>query len=307
MTAHLDLRVLQSFLVLAEELSFTQAARRLHMTQPPLSLQIKQLEAQLQTQLFERTKRSVRLTAAGQVLRTEVEKLFESEHRARQMVARAGRGEDVGHIAIGFTPVATLDLVPALLRRFSAQVPGILYSLKETSSDAQMAALLRNEIDIGFLRPPVVDSRLDARCLLTEPQVLAVPAAHPLATRARVHVKHLHGEMLATYERRTGRYAHDLMMTWLTQNDVVPARLHDVVQHHAMMALVSAGIGIALVPASTASQPVNGVVFRRLSGPAAPRIEMWMACRKDFSNPMTRLFADAALAYTRSWKVALPH
>ena len=90
MTPHLDLRVLQSFLVLAEELSFTQAARRLHMTQPPLSLQIKQLEAKLQTQLFERTKRSVRLTAAGQVLRTEVEKLFESEHRARQAAPRRG-------------------------------------------------------------------------------------------------------------------------------------------------------------------------------------------------------------------------
>jgi DNA-binding transcriptional LysR family regulator len=306
MTQHLDLRVLASFLVLAEELSFTQAARRLHMTQPPLSLQIKQLEAQLQTLLFERTKRSVRLTAAGEALRIEVEKLFEFEHRARQIVARVGRGEDVGHIAVGFTPAATIDLVPSLLKRFSAQVPGILYSLKEAHSDAQMAALLRNELDVALLRPPVVDSRLEARCLLTEPQVLAVPESHALATRAKVHVKHLHNEMLATYERRLGRYAHDLMMTWLTQHDVVPARLHDVVQHHAMMALVSAGIGIALVPASVARQPVNGVVFRRLSGPAPPRIELWMACRKERTNPMTQLFLDAAMAFATARRPALP-
>jgi len=297
MTAHLELRVLGSFLVLAEELSFTQAARRLHMTQPPLSLQIKQLEAQLQVRLFERTKRSVRLTAAGAALRTEVEKMFAAEHRLRQTVVQAGRGEQVGHIAIGFTPAATVEVVPALLRRFSAQVPGILYSLKETHSDAQVAALLRNELDVALVRPPVVDSRLDARCLLLEPQVLAVPESHVLATRAAVHVEHLHGEMLATYERRTGRYAHDLMMTWLLEHKVVPARLHDVVQHHAMMALVSAGDGIALVPASVARQPINGVVFRELSGPAPPQIEMWIVCRKDAVNPMVTLFIDLASAY----------
>jgi len=186
--------------------------------------------------------------------------------------------------------------VPRLLRRFSAQVPAILYSLRETHSDAQMAALLRHELDIGLLRPPVVDARLDARCLLSEPQVLAVPQAHPLAARATVQVEHLHGEMLVTYERRIGRYAHDLMMGWLTRHDVVPARLHDVVQHHAMMAVVSAGIGIALIPASVARQPVNGVVFRPLDGPAPPRIELWMAWRKDAVNPMTRLFIDLSTA-----------
>ena len=307
MANHLDLRVLTSFLVVAEELSFTRAAHRLHMTQPPLSLQIKQLEGQLGTSLFERTKRSVRLTAAGETLRSEAEKLFALEERARQLVARAERGQDGGHISIGFTTVASLNLVPTLLRRFSARLPDVVYSLKAISSDAQVSALLRNELDVGLVRPPIVDSRLDARCLLKEPQILAVPANHPLAVRAKVQVKDLRGEILVSFERRAGRYAQDLMKQWLTEHDVVPSQLHDVMYHGAMMAAVSGGLGIALVPASACTQQVNGVVFRRLTGSPPPLIELWIAFRKQTVNPITALFLDEALAHCTTYRQKLPH
>ncbi|MGJ7498071.1 LysR substrate-binding domain-containing protein [Variovorax sp. RT4R15] len=306
MATHLDLRVLASFLVVAEELSFTRAAKRLHMTQPPLSLQIKQLEGQLGVSLFERTNRSVRLTAAGETLRAEAEKLFALEDRARQLVARVGRGEDGGHISIGFNTVASLHLVPTLLRRFSARVPSILFSLKEISSDAQVSALLRNELDVGLVRPPVVDSRLEARCLLKEPQILAVPSNHPLAVRSKVHVRDLRGEVLVTFERRAGRYAHDLMMRWLSEHDVVPSQLHDVMFHNAMMAAVSGGLGVALVPASAGFREVTGVVFRRFSGSPSPKIELWIAFRKQAVNPMTPLFLEEAMAYVASYRHRLP-
>ncbi len=306
MSRHLDLRLLESFLVVAEELSFTQAARRLHMSQPPLSLQIKQLEAKLDTLLFERNKRSVQLTAAGEVLREESERLFAIERRARQRVTKIGKGEDAGHIAVGFTAVAAIDLVPALLREFSAQVPDVLYSLWHAPSEAQIAALLRKELDIALVRPPVADTRLDARCLFAEPHVLAAPAQHPLASRRSVNVRHLHGEMLAMFDRRAGRYAHDLMVGWMGRNNVVPARTHDVVQHQAMMALVSAGIALALVPASVSLQPVNGVVFRRFTGPQPPPIELWMALRKDASNPMAARFAEILAHHAKHYRATLP-
>ncbi|TXI83436.1 MULTISPECIES: LysR substrate-binding domain-containing protein [unclassified Cupriavidus] len=299
----LELRVLTSFLVLADELNFTRAARRLNMTQPPLSLQIKQLEAQIGAQLFERNKRSVRLTPAGQVLRAEAEKLFDIEHRARQMAAQAGRGEDVGHLAIGLTAISAIELVPDMLRRFSARVPGVLYSLRENSSEAMLQSLLRNELDVAILRPPVTDPRLQARRLMSEPYVLAVPTRHPLATKPRVHVRDLDGQSLATLERRHGQYAHDLIMTWLAEHNVVPARTHDGARHHAMMAMVAAGIAVSLIPASAAAQPIRGVVYRRLSDREVPSLELWVAFHKEIGNPMTLPFVAQAVASAAACKV----
>lgn len=303
MYSPLELRVLTSFLVLADELNFTRAARRLNMTQPPLSLQIKQLEAQVGAQLFERTKRSVRLTPAGQVLRAEAGKLLDIEHRARQMVGQAGRGEDVGHLGIGLTAISAVELVPNMLRRFSADRPGVLYSLRETSSESMIQSLLNNELDVAILRPPVTDPRLQARRLMSEPYVLAVPEHHPLAARPKVQARDLHGESLAVLERRFGQYAHDQMMTWLAEHNVVPARLHDGARHHAVMSIVAAGIAVALVPASAAAQPVRGAVFRRLADRDVPALELWVAFHKEIGNPMTLPFVEQALESAAAYKV----
>jgi DNA-binding transcriptional LysR family regulator len=299
----LELRVLTSFLVLADELNFTRAARRLNMTQPPLSLQIKQLEAQVGAELFERNKRSVRLTPAGHVLRAEAQKLFDIEHRARQMVGQAGRGEDVGHLSIGLTAISAIELVPDMLRRFSARLPGVLYSLRETSSEAMIEALVRNELDVAILRPPFTEPRLQARRLMSEPYVLAVPASHPLAVKPRLHARDLNGQSLATLERRYGQYAHDLMMTWLAEHNVVPARIHDGARHHAVMSLVAAGLAVALVPMSAAAQPVSGAVYRRLANRDVPALELWVAFHKEIGNPMTLPFVEQAVESARNYRV----
>jgi len=299
----LELRVLTSFLVLAEELNFTRAAHRLNMTQPPLSLQIKQLEAQVGALLFERSKRSVRLTPAGHVLRKEAQKLFDIEHRARQMVGQAGRGEDVGHLGIGLTAISAIELVPNMLRHFSARVPGVLYSLREISSEAMVESLLRNELDVAILRPPVTDPRLQARRLMSEPYVLAVPQHHPLVGRQRVRARDLDGESLATLERRHGQYAHDLMMSWLAEHNVVPSRIHDAARHHAVMSMVAAGIAVALVPASAAAQPVRGAVYRRLADRDVPALELWIAFHKEIGNPLTLPFVEQAVDSAANYRL----
>jgi len=239
------------------------------------------------------------------MLRAEAEKLFALEHRTRQLVARVGRGEEGGHISIGFTAVASLHFVPGLLRRFNARVPGLFYSLKELSSDSQMSSLLRGEMDVALVRPPVVDSRLDARRLLSEPQVLAVPADHPLAGLLKVHVKHLHGQVLVAYERRAGRYVHDLLMRWLSEHNVVPSRYHEVVHHNALIAVVSAGLGVAVVPASVSALPIRGVVFKQFTGPSAPKIELWIASRKQAANPFTAVFLHEALDHSAQYRPRL--
>jgi len=306
MNKHLDLRVLASFLVLADELNFTRAAVRLHMTQPPLSLQIKQLEAELGVELFQRSKRRVALTTAGFAFRAEAEKMFAQEERARDVVRLAGLGEQVAHLSIGFTPVTALELIPTLLRRFTAEMPKVRFSLKEMNSQAQRDGLLSGELDIGFMRPPVIEQGLSAQLLFSEPHVLAVPADHALARAPSVHVRQLHGQSLTMFERRTGRYAHDLFMSWLSQSGVEPAQMHEAVQHHAMMALVSAGIGLAVVPASSASQPINDVVFKRLTGLPVPHIELWVATRKNNPNPIATQFLATTLEYVAQSKVQLP-
>lgn len=295
MTDYLEPRLLSSFLMVADELSFTRAARRLHMTQPPLSLQIKQLEGRLGTTLFDRTNRHVRLTAAGETLRVEAEKMLAMNTFVQELVARVGRGEVGGHIAVGFTAVASIQFVPELLSRFSTKVPEVLYSLQDCGSEAQISALLRNELDVGFVRPPVVDSRLDSFCVQREKHVLAIPVAHRLATANSLKVGDLKNVQLVAYERRAGRYVNDLIMRWLSDFNVLPSRFHDVVHHNALMTMVSAGLGLAIVPKSATTRAWGGVVFREFTeGPYPPQIELWIAFRKSTSNPLTAVLVEEA-------------
>ena len=295
MNEFLDLKLLASFLVLAEELNFTRAAKRLHMTQPPLSLQIKQLETRLSTPLFERTNRYVRLTPAGETLRTEAEKLLAMNKLAQQLVMQVGRGEGGGHLSIGFTAVASIYFVPEVLKRFKQQTSGVIFSLQDMGSDAQQSALLRNELDVGFVRPPVVDSRLEAFCVQREPHVLAIPSDHRLASAPSLQVYDLQGEELVTYERQAGRYVYELTMRWLSNNNVLPSRHHDVGHHNSLISVVSAGLGVALVPRSVSLRPISGIVFREFThGPVPPDIELWITFRKRPSNPLAARIIEIA-------------
>lgn len=170
----MELRQLLYFVTVAEQLHFGRASERLHMTQPALSKQIAALEKELGVQLFSRTKRTVNLTVAGQVLCQQAKQLLNQADKAIKLTKRAACGE-VGQLSIGFTSIATHTILPELLRHFCDRFPNIELNMQELSTEAQVKALNQNQIDIGFLHPPIDERGLKLYPILSENFIAVLP------------------------------------------------------------------------------------------------------------------------------------
>ena len=258
-----ELGQLRCFVAVAEELHFRRAAARLNMTQPPLSRQIQLLEQELGFPLLLRSSRAVRLTPAGAVFLDQARNLLRMAEGAAQEALRVARGE-TGSLTIGFTAASSYSALPRLVALIRAGAPGIELNLREMVTGEQWTALRAGGIDLGLLRPPAHDRpflRLEREALL-----LALPRAHPLAGEEAVDPAVLDGQPLITYPPLEGRYLHDLVLSVLRLSGVAPGRVQHVSQTHSILALVSAGIGLALVPqAAERFRPVD-VVLRPLRG-----------------------------------------
>ena len=192
-----ELRLFRYFLAVAAELHFGRAARLLSISEPVLSRQIRDLERQLCTPLFERSKRSVRLTEAGVVLKTEAELLVRQADRAVAAVQRVRRGE-VGEVGLGFMPSSVNHILPELVVNFRHENPGLHLSLHETSRPAMVEAIQRGELNVGFVHRPVGlpagDGQLVEETLFTEPYAAVLPRGHRLGRRKRLALSELAGE-----------------------------------------------------------------------------------------------------------------
>ena len=187
----MELRHLRYFVAVAEELHFSRAAARLHIAQPPLSQQIRHLERELGVALFNRTRRHVELTAAGRAFLDESRRVLLQAERAARIAQRAGRGE-IGQLAVAFVPSADLDLLPRVLRAWSARFPDVELDLQALLPVAQLEALAGGRIQVGLVRLPVTaGSEVIVECIESEPLVAALPLRHRLAKRARVRVADL--------------------------------------------------------------------------------------------------------------------
>ncbi len=180
----MELRQLQYFLTVAEELNFSRAAERLQITQPPLSLQIQHLERELGVLLFYRNNRHVELTDAGKVFADEVRKMLDYLRRAIENTKRTHHGE-IGKLTVGFVGSATYDILPMVLREFRSLYPDVQVHLLELPTPKQIEALREDEIDVGVLRPPVHDENIRTEIVSSVPCVLAVPKQHPLVNKKR--------------------------------------------------------------------------------------------------------------------------
>lgn len=258
-------RLLASFVVLAEELHFGRAARRLHISQPPLSIQIKKLEEELGVALLLRNNRQVSLTEAGKALLVRARHLLAEADRARNEVRRIGLG-DAGVLSIGYTPTATYEVLPRILPAFRRACPDVAIELRELSSPAQVSALHDERIEIGVACLPVDARGLVEHTLVHERPVTLLPASHPLSRRKSVPVQLLSGEpfILVDPEVEPG-WAH------ACQDALRDARVDvRVVQHTdtkiALLGLVAAGMGLSVASSSLAVLGRDGVVFRPLTG-----------------------------------------
>ena len=184
----MELRHLRYFVAVAAELHFGRAAQKLHISQPPLSMQIRALETELGVKLLNRTRRQVSLTLAGSAFLQDARQIIERSEQAVLSARRAERGE-IGELAVGFISVADYNLLPLILREFRRQYPQVALSLKELTTDAQIDDLINNRIDVGFLLPPVMEPTIESVPVLHEPLIVALPEGHRLARRQQLHLR----------------------------------------------------------------------------------------------------------------------
>jgi DNA-binding transcriptional LysR family regulator len=258
----LDLGKVRSFVVLASELNFSRAARRLNMTQPPLSRQIKLLEEELQVVLLERTSRRVALTSAGHVFLSEAQKLLAQSELSVVAARKAALGT-AGTVKIGFVGAATYSFLPKLITMARSGAPQIELELVQMESADQVRSINEGRIDIGFSRPLLGSHNLNSVCVAREPLALAIPRIHPLAKRRRVRLEDLHEEPFIMFSREA-RYLHDKLSTLVASADISPRIVQQMTHSQAILSLVSVGIGLAIVPQDTQTACFDDVVFRAL-------------------------------------------
>ncbi len=293
----LELRHFRYFVALAEELHFGRAAQRLNMSQPPLSQQIQAMEAQLGVRLFDRSKRKVELTAAGQVLLTEARKALAQAERAEQAVRRAGRG-DCGRLDIGFTGSSPFsDVMPNLIGRFRSFWPDVHLSVREMSTSVQMAALVEGSLDIGFARPaserevPGIVLHLVQR----ENLLFACHSAHPLAGRAEIRMADLACESFILHPRPIGTGLYDRVMSLAAGAGFTPNVVIEAHQMSAMVCLAAVGLGVSVVPEAMRRIHAEGLVLVPLTDPLA-HIDLFIAHKRDHGNAVVGNFLSLLAA-----------
>lgn len=292
----MDLRQLRYFVAVAETLHFGRAARRLDISQPPLSRQVAAFEDELGVELFERSTRGVRLTPAGGALLPRARRLLADADTIARGARELARG-DVGLINLGFLAASTYSVLPRLLTTFRRSRPGVRLVLTEATSDRQLVALLDGSLDAGVLLPPVADASLAYAALIREPLVAALPSGRPWP--ARLDIAQLASEPFILFPRRAGASLYDLIVGACERAGFTPRVEQEAVQMPTIVSLVAAGMGVALVPGSLRRMRRMGVVYRPLAG-RIPPVEMGLAWRADDAAPALAAFvAHARDAFVR--------
>jgi DNA-binding transcriptional LysR family regulator len=291
----MELRQLRYFVAVAETLHFGRAAARLHMSQPPLSRQIKSFEAELGTALFVRTSRGVRLSAAGNALLVDARRLLREADAISTGAHALGRGK-VGSVRLGFISTAAYNVLPRVLPEFHRRRPGVRLHLQEATSDAQAAMLREGDLDAALVVPPLSEVGCAYRRLLREPLIAALPARRrwprrvPLATLA--------SEPFILFPRKAGVGLYDLIVGFCRDAGFTPRIEQEAIQMPTIVSLVAAGMGVALVPASLRDMRRTGVTYRPLAE-AGPLMEVGLAWRSADAEPAVAAFVDHVIAAFR--------
>jgi DNA-binding transcriptional LysR family regulator len=295
----MDLRQLRYFVAVAEELHFGRAADRLTMTQPPLSQQIQALEQELGVPLFARTRRSVALTPVGAQWLPEVRRVLADAAALPGLARRLARGE-VGSLSLAFVSTADYGVLPSLLRQYGERHPDVHLQLREATSDVQIEALLSGEIDAGLVIPPrpvVFPASLAYLPLVHEPLVAAVPEGwRPAGRRAsvtKIALADIAQAPLIIFPRRSAPAFYDIITGYYAAQGLAPRIGQEAIQMQTIVSLVSAGMGVALVPRSLCNLRRTGVVYLELDGPV-PEIETGLVWRRQAATPALQSFVEIA-------------
>jgi DNA-binding transcriptional LysR family regulator len=293
----MELRQLRYFVAVAEELHFRRAAERLHISQPPLSQQIRALEDELGFVLLIRTRRRVELTPAGAAFLRDARALLGELDGAVATARRIDAGQ-TGRLRINFVGSALFSIVPGTVERFRRSRPGVEIELHERATVDQLRAVRAGLADVGLVRPPIEPGgELSVRTVLRERTVAALPAGHPLAALSRVPLRRLAAQPLVLFPRDQAPGFHDLLIGALVGTGAHPAAPR-VIQYAPEMltiiGLVAAGTGVSLVPESVQRLGLDGVTYRPVTG--APRSELLAVTRAGDQAALVRAFVAEASA-----------
>lgn len=295
----MELRQLRYFVAVAEELHFRRAAVRMHVSQPPLSQQIRLLEETLGTQLFRRTQRHVSLTYEGEVLLAHIKPLLARWDETPDIIAAAQRGE-AGFLRVGFTAAGAYYLIPTAIGSFKQRFPAVELALHEMVSTDQVKGLLENRLDVGLTRPHARHPDLMSQKLLEEPLMVVLPAYHPLAAKDSIDLPSLRDQPLISFTPANSPYLNEMVDEVLSRGGYAPTVVQRATQPHTLVSLVAAGLGIALVPELTYRNSLDGVVYRPLSIDNPPVAEMYVCWRKQAKSALLDNFLASLAEAVRS-------
>jgi DNA-binding transcriptional LysR family regulator len=288
----MNLRRLELFVAVAEELHFGRAAQRLHTAQPALSQQIRRLESEIGTTLFRRTSRRVELTAAGVALLPEAHRVIRSAAHAAESARRASAGQ-LGALRLGFVGSAAYDLLPRVVNTFRHRAPSAVVELHELTTMEQADALARGDIDVGIARDVLDHDSLAVRRLRRESLVAVLPERHPLAAKPAIGLAELADEALILFPRERIPRLYDLIVSACRAVDFTPNVVLEAVQFPTILGLVSASAGVALLPSAVTALRLSGV---RYASVTAPGVASWVVLltRPGETSPLVGAFMDVA-------------
>ena len=288
----MELRHLRYFIAVAEELHFGRAAARVHIAQPPLSQQIRRLEEELEAPLLRRTSRHVELTTAGRLFLEEAKLTVAQADRAVRIARRATQGE-IGQLFVGCTPWADFTSGSKVIRGFGKRYPHVDVELRSLSSAEQIVALEDGRIDVGILRPPVHRPALMTEPLLTERLVVAFAQGHRFAAYRRVPWRELADEAYVLLSRRRAPTFDGIVAQACAVAGLTLRVRYEVDHPQAVLALVAAGLGISLAPATFGALKSAGIAYRGLR-PAGPVLTTIVAWRREGGSPLVQRFLRVA-------------
>lgn len=291
----MELRQFRHFIAVAEELSFRKAAKRLNMAQPPLTASIKRIEEELGVMLIERTNRITQLTPAGRSFLEEAARTVRQAERAISTARNAANGLS-GILRVTYLASAMSTILPPILRDFRKAFPDVGLDLEELPNHQQVSALLEERADIGFLVFPFqLPDEITAEVLFRDEFVVALPPGHPLASLHSIRLSMLTSDQWIVFPRRQAPALYDDFHAACMKAGFTPAISLEAHGAQAQIGLVSAGLGVAIVPESFCTPHRRNVVFRRLTGDGTPiNYELAMACNS--KTPLRQAFVSVARA-----------
>jgi len=292
----MNLRQLRNFVVLAQELNVNRAAVRLHLSQPPLTRQIQQMEGELGATLFVRLPRGLELTAAGLSLLDDAQRILGMVDAAKDRAAKAGRGE-MGRLDVGIFGSAIFNYIPRLLIQFRNLFPEVQINLHEQAKAEQIQALRERRLSIGFNRHVQAQPDIVIETVNVEPLVVAVHGEHPLAQQAQINLTDLSREPLIIYPNtvREGFADHVL---GLFRSDGLQAQVaQEVKDAVTAVSLLSCGFGICITPEAACSLRLPGVVYRPLLATPSPTIDMVCLYRRGDASPLLSAFLNVVRSF----------